>query len=149
MPPTRICSHCHKAKPLSEFCTSSKERSGYIYWCKTCCKQATRAKYDYERARAEQLKCNYRITPQEYEQLYQQQAGVCAACGQPERRRAGRKKRTENVTPSLHIDYGHKTGIMRGLLYSGCNTALGSLDEDPERIKALLKYVEERVVPHG
>jgi hypothetical protein len=37
-------------------------------------------------------------------------------------------------------------GIFGGLLCSACNQALGLLEEDPQRIKALLHYVEERVL---
>jgi hypothetical protein len=37
---------------------------------------------------------------------------------------------------------GHTTGRVRGLLHSGCNTALGLLLEDPERIKALVLYAQ-------
>ena len=143
------CPTCKEYKVLADYYPAPGRAYGVSSHCKECLTKKKRGNYSFEKGRAEHLLYVYRITPQAYERLYQQQAGVCAACGQPERRRAGRTKRTENVSPSLHIDHGHKTGAVRGLLCSGCNTALGSLGEDPERIKALLKYVEERVMPHG
>lgn len=40
----------------------------------------------------------------------------------------------------LHIDHDHETGVVRGMLCSGCNTALGHLAENLERIRGLAEY---------
>ena len=80
----------------------------------------------------------YGITPDEYEAILEAQNGMCAACGKPEQsifRGQARK---------LAIDHCHTSGFVRGLLCGNCNRALGLLYEDPERITALLRYVEER-----
>lgn len=59
------------------------------------------------------------------------QHGRCAACN------------TADCGPlGLVIDHCHRTGVVRALLCSNCNTALGLLRESPERIRALLKYAE-------
>ena len=54
---------------------------------------------------------------------------VCESCGHPPSR-------------TIHFDHDHGTGKFRGWLCHHCNTALGLLRDDPERIKALLNYLE-------
>lgn len=44
-------------------------------------------------------------------------------------------------TVRLHIDHDHETGIVRGVLCNGCNTALGMLKEDGARIAGLSEYL--------
>lgn len=39
------------------------------------------------------------------------------------------------------IDHDHATGEVRGRLCNGCNTALGFLKEDPDRILGLIEYL--------
>ena len=45
-------------------------------------------------------------------------------------------------TKRLHMDHDHATGKFRGLLCSPCNTSLGFLKENPERIRGLATYIE-------
>jgi len=45
-------------------------------------------------------------------------------------------------TTRLHMDHDHETGIFRGLLCSGCNTSLGMLKENVNRIRGLAAYKE-------
>lgn len=139
------CASCEQYKDLSDFSPTKGKAYGVNSWCKMCIAQLKNAHYTLERARAEHLWRVYGLTTEEYEKRFLDQNGLCACCGRPEARRAGRKKRSENV-PLLHVDHCHTTGRIRGLLCSACNTALGLLEEDPQRIKALLHYVEERVL---
>ena len=82
------------------------------------------------------LKVNYGLTPEQYAAMLLEQNGVCAVCRQPETGiRRGELK-------SLDVDHDHKTGAVRKLLCSGCNSALGILREDPLRIRALADYIE-------
>lgn len=45
-----------------------------------------------------------------------------------------------NNTSSLHIDHDHETGVVRGMLCNGCNSALGMLHENIERMAGLIEY---------
>lgn len=45
-------------------------------------------------------------------------------------------------TTKLHMDHNHTTGEFRALLCNGCNSALGFLKENPERISGLREYIE-------
>ncbi len=125
----RSCIKCHDAP-----------RTKHSHYCRTCLNAYHRSRYNYERERDKQLQANYGVSLDEYNALSHAQDDVCAICKQPEKNRGG-KKRTENVTPMLHVDHDHVTGKIRGLLCSECNTAIGMLHEDPNRIKALLKYL--------
>jgi hypothetical protein len=139
------CANCEEYKDLSDFSPSEGKAYGVNAWCKRCIAQVKNTRYTLERARAEHLRRVYGLTMEEYEQMLTGQNGLCACCGRSETRRVGRKKRSENA-PLLHVDHCHTTGRIRGLLCSACNQALGLLEEDPQRIKALLHYVEERVL---
>lgn len=76
-----------------------------------------------EAARKRVLKYNYGITHQQYEELFKQQNGCCAICGNVEEVEiCGRR--------TLSVDHNHKTGKVRGLLCRKCNRALGELDAD-------------------
>jgi hypothetical protein len=45
----------------------------------------------------------------------------------------------------LHIDHDHETGRLRGLLCHGCNTAIGLLGDDPERLRRAINYLNEEL----
>jgi len=73
----------------------------------------------------------YGITSEQYEALYRAQEGVCYIC----RRATGARKR-------LAVDHDHKTGYVRGLCCSVCNSVLGHLRDDPEAAWRIFKYLK-------
>jgi len=79
------------------------------------------------RRRAYSLWNLHGITLAEYDALGQ----ACAICGALR----GAKNRR------LHIDHDHRTGVVRGLLCSACNTAIGLLREDPALFAKALAYL--------
>lgn len=81
------------------------------------------------RVRATHLKSLYGITLDTYAQLLAAQGGTCAAC---DRHPDGERHKV------LHVDHDHKTGAIRGLLCSRCNTALGLVEDDPVRLHRYL-----------
>jgi hypothetical protein len=58
---------------------------------------------------------------------------ACKACG---RQFAGRVK--------YAVDHDHDTGRVRGLLCCNCNSALGMLGDDPDRVAGLLRYISDQ-----
>jgi hypothetical protein len=70
------------------------------------------------------------MTRTSYLALLQQQRGVCAICKQ--RCKSGRR---------LAIDHSHETGRVRGLLCSSCNTAIGLMKEDIQRLSRAARYL--------
>jgi hypothetical protein len=67
---------------------------------------------------------NYNITKEELISLDY----ICEVCGD---------------TTWLHIDHDHVTGNVRGVLCQPCNTSLGKLQEDPDRIMKLADYARK------
>lgn len=84
------------------------------------------------RDRNNRLKSNYGIDLAAFDAMVQQQDGLCASC------------KSEFEEGFTDIDHCHETGRVRGILCRKCNTALGLLQEDPERIEGLMTYVRER-----
>lgn len=83
-----------------------------------------------EQRRARTLRFHYGMTPEEYDELFSAQNGVCAICQQL--CRTGRH---------LAVDHDHETDEVRGLLCAPCNTAIGLMEDDPERLIAAVKYL--------
>ena len=87
------------------------------------------------------LKADYNITPEQYNQMLNEQHSVCAICGKPETSINPRN----NMPRCLAVDHDHNTGKIRGLLCSRCNTALGLLNENKETVSKLVLYLEKFV----
>ncbi|WP_409071688.1 endonuclease VII domain-containing protein [Burkholderia pseudomallei] len=65
--------------------------------------------------------------------MIHEQGGVCAIC---KRAPSGR-----GIAAVLHVDHDHTTGIVRGLLCTRCNRALGAFDDDPQRLIDAAAYL--------
>lgn len=139
----KLCPKCGETFPMAKF-YFNKKLSRYDSWCKGCKRMvnriARRVNYTRERGRKENLRQNYGITVQQYEEMLVAQGGVCLVCGQPETAMNGRTKEIQN----FHVDHCHTTGRVRGLLCQACNIAYGVMNEDPERIRLLLAYAEKQ-----
>lgn len=73
----------------------------------------------------------YGISIERYDEMVAAQCGKCLIC---------------NLVPNSHrlaVDHCHVTGNVRGLLCSQCNAGLGLLRDDPERLRAALRYLED------
>ena len=82
----------------------------------------------------------YPIARWEYEQMLQDQGGVCKICSRPETRlnRWGDLAR-------LAVDHDHVTNKVRGLLCHSCNTALGLLQENADLVQRAYLYMTGRL----
>lgn len=132
------CSKCRQWLPFNAFNGDKRSRTGLQYWCKACNAKCKKETMTLEKQRDWDLRKHYGIRIKHYNQMLEQQGGVCAVCKMPETRI---DFRTGVVVP-LHVDHDHNTGDVRALLCGGCNAALGHMKEDPERIRALAKYAE-------
>lgn len=81
-----------------------------------------------------EIRCRkYRITPETFLRMLRDQGERCAICNH-------RPKRADEFV----IDHNHRSGWVRGLLCSKCNTALGLFRDSPDVLEAAIEYLEIR-----
>ncbi|MFI9503881.1 endonuclease VII domain-containing protein [Nocardia sp. NPDC052566] len=117
--------------------------------CWACYQRMRRAHQGPAVARRANLWAKYRITPEQYDVLREDQQCRCAICGIHETEidvsRVGgrpRKDGTQLVKVPLAVDHDHATGAVRGLLCPTCNVGLGSFGDDPARLLRAVAYLE-------
>jgi hypothetical protein len=102
------------------------------YRCKACVAAGVRNTVDKDKRRDYDLNKNYGINHEIYLKMLEEQNGCCKICGISEKETGKR----------LHVDHNHKTGKVRGLLCTRCNTGIGKFKEDPDIIRRAIEYVE-------
>ena len=76
------------------------------------------------------LKKNYGISFEEYDEMMELQNYKCAICGEEQQK-------------SLDCDHDHKTGNVRELLCSGCNRGLGNFDDNIKKLQKAIIYLKK------
>jgi hypothetical protein len=77
------------------------------------------------------LAWKYGISVADYDEMLAAQGGCCAICYGPPTR--GRER--------FDIDHDHSTGVVRGLLCSNCNRAVGLLNDNALSAVRLARYI--------
>lgn len=93
-----------------------------------------------EKTKSHSLRKHYGIGLDEYDKIYEAQLGVCAICKQPES-----AKDKDGGPRMMAVDHCHETGKVRGLLCTGCNTALGGLKDSIDLLDAAKNYLLKHV----
>jgi len=84
-----------------------------------------------ETRRKTDLRKNYGITVEQYDEMLVAQNYVCAICGD------------KDENKRLHVDHCHASGRVRGLLCRGCNLGLGKFKDNVETMFAAIKYLSK------
>jgi hypothetical protein len=122
------CSGCRRYQRPSDFYQRAESKNGLSHWCKSCESIQGRLK-------------NYQLTPEAFEALLIQQGGACALC----------KSKDPGGKGTWHVDHDHRCcpypgkscgKCVRGLLCHGCNLGLGNFEDDINRLKAAIAYLE-------
>ena len=156
----KTCTTCKTRKHFSKFYTDKRRKGGLCSRCIKCervaqkgyrekNKSATRiqSKVWYQKNKSSVLKkqkvyyrekkkqnlllAKYGITLEDYEQMFLEQNGCCAMCGQHE----------SKFRRNLCVDHDHETGRVRGLLCDVCNLRLGYLENIEFVTKAKLYLI--------
>jgi hypothetical protein len=122
-----VCSVCGPV-PVYE----APEYKGKRYWrCGSKQQADASASYrkNHRRVRGNRFRSRYGITLDDYNEMLERQGGTCARCKQP----PGLLR--------LAVDHDHYTGRVRGLLCGACNTYLGRLEANRDRLGDDLRYL--------
>lgn len=121
-----VCRHCDAdffgGKRWAKYCS------------RLCANRAWSAKNPKKRAdlNRKHLMMRYGITQHEYEKMLLAQDNKCAVCG---------TNKPGGPGGVFAVDHNHKTGKVRGLLCSSCNTALGLLKDNKETLCSAITYL--------
>lgn len=99
-------------------------------------KRRARRNENTDKFRDQDLQYRFGVTLHNYREMLNKQNGVCAICGKPETAKSNKGK-----LRLLSVDHDHRTGIIRGLLCSRCNTAMGLLLDDISILRAAIRYL--------
>ena len=122
------CSKCSLLLPPSFFWVDMSRPDGLYPSCRGC--------NNREDSRFARLARLYKVSRERFHEMLEDQGNACAACHQ---------EFTE--TPAVDHDHGccpdkHACGrCTRSLLCRGCNTALGLVNDDVERLAGLIEYL--------
>lgn len=137
---TRVCRKCNERKPMAEFhwAASKKHRTRV---CKPCvhARQAVRIAERKEQGdpvfRADRLRREYGLTPEDVTAMRKVQGNCCAICE--------KTFRDEPASERMHIDHCHETGHVRALLCHNCNLGLGHFRDDAGLMLKAIAYLTE------
>ncbi len=122
---SKVCTRCGEIKPINNFLRDVSNKTGKANICKSCRKNTY-------------LKTLYKIDVIQYNKMLEEQDYKCAICKEPETS----KDRTGNIR-NLAVDHCHRTGKVRRLLCSKCNTTLGKYKEDIRLFQNFINYIKE------
>ena len=107
-------------------CKSCKKQERYVTTnnCVNC--NGIRKSY----SRLKRIEKIYNLTKDDYENILKKQNNHCAIC------------EIDLHEKNTHIDHCHSKNIVRGLLCSKCNQAIGLLQEKKESFEKAVKYLE-------
>lgn len=150
------CVTCDVEKPIEDFHRHKSRPDGRASQCVECgraryaemaARRRARMEADPDYAarvrswgrdyRRRMRDVRYGVEEGTVEALTQIQGGRCAACGRTADEVACAGKSGER----LHVDHDHATGFVRGMLCKKCNSALGLVDDDVDRLMALAAYL--------
>lgn len=77
------------------------------------------------------------VSQEDYAKMVAAQSNLCAICGKPE------FVKYRDGVRALAVDHCHKTGSIRKLLCSRCNTVLGAVKDDVTLLRLMVAYLEQ------
>lgn len=136
-----VCKKCKQPKGSGDFYPSDPN------WCKKCRYEYTKSNRHKHRERDKTYSKEYRkrfpekaklkdrrknlkkygLTPEDFDNMLRDQNDRCKIC------------REEDIM--FHVDHDHKTGKVRGLLCSNCNTGLGLFRDNVAYLENAINYL--------
>ena len=130
---TKRCTKCGEDKDLHEFSKEPRSPDGVTAQCKSCRNQYQKEWVKRKGGAMYHRTVRYGMSPNEYEELLEEQLNRCACCGSSDpKRKAG-----------FVIDHDHQTGQVRGLLCHSCNIGIGQLGDSISGLTQALNYLRK------
>ena len=130
------CGGCKVEMDVALFYKRVASADGLQSSCKTCVKAY--GAENVEQIRTTRLKRTYNLTPDQWEEMYEEQGGVCAICELEETVKCASGS---GKIATLVVDHDHDTGFTRALLCNRCNTATGQLRDNAATAHAVGEYI--------
>lgn len=155
LPTEKVCPGCLRTLRIDAF-DLRKQRQGAAKW-RSRCKECEASDKRLQSKNAQRDRSKERATASYISlRTYAKKLGIpwaevverypidnrCEVCGRTpqEASRSGRYGR-------LSLDHCHQTGRLRGFLCSPCNSGVGHLGDDPQRVRAAWKYLTREAPP--
>ncbi len=155
----RRCTKCGSDGPFTKSTSKKRAKDGLRSVCKPCENASVKARYALDpakfkaisvawqernqdkvlRIRRRRILRSYGLSEDRFDALMIHQAGRCAVC-----RSAHLSTTTRR---GVCIDHDHGTGLVRGLLCSKCNLALGHFRDDPANLERGAIYLRSHMAP--
>jgi len=131
------CSRCKNKKSVDEFHKNKSTKDGYHQYCKECNSNDKKKRYQVDegyrtRAKTNQIRVKYGLSPEDIELKLIKQNNRCAICGEE-----FKSKR------HVFIDHNHETGKVRDLLCPKCNGGLGDFNDCVKMLRKAINYLEK------
>lgn len=149
---TKQCKQCEEVKDVGFFTyRPAGFKDGYDSRCKKCVNLNAKASRDRRRAvdkdATQELDWRrnlgrvYKMTPEDWQALYDKQGGVCMYCEKPETDMLnGKVKRLAVDHDRACCDHYKSCGnCIRGLSCAFCNQLMGRLERNPDLIKKMVR----------
>jgi len=138
------CRSCGVEKSLSEFIKDKRRPDGHYVYCKPCNAERRKDKRYYKawrEANPEKVVKNrrtgllrkYGLTEDDYSLMLASQNYACAICKSTD---------PNDRWNRFHVDHCHKSGKVRGLLCTQCNTGLGKFYDNIDSLSEAIRYLK-------
>jgi len=140
----KLCTDCNQEKPATKvfWYKNTGGKLGFRSTCKICTNKDNIARHKKSSKKWELakrngvLKRNYGITLEQYNKMLMEQESSCLIC---HTKSSGRKN-----SKRLCVDHSHKTGKVKGLLCSICNSIIGFIERTNNPLLTVENIVKYR-----
>lgn len=129
---TRKCNKCNEVLPVTDFHIQSGKNTNHYRFnspCKFCAHVGRNINYH----KAYQRKLKYNLTQEDYDLKLKEQNYSCAICD----------IHKDDYPKEFSVDHCHKTGKVRALLCTQCNSGIGFFRENINVMKKAIGYLKK------
>lgn len=108
-------------------------------YCINCWRAYKRGLATPEKVRKYHLSRAYKVTPGWVDEQLARQRSACSICSRHISLPGGAVPQKDEA----HVDHDHRYGLVRELLCGACNRGLGFFEDDPERLRRAVAYIEK------